>query len=239
MAKYDPLRAVLAEREDRVELSFEEIDRLVGGLPTSARNHREWWANTHATPQARAWLTCGRRVEMVSFARERVRFAPPASDGVTARARDHVGVPVPQLTGGELDVRVLARWEVVGAVTVDGKGRPLFPTMPAEPGVYRVVLVAAGEVSSVYVGETDNLRRRAKRYRDPGTDRTEDLRASARLRDHLRAGGEVSVEVATEVRLYVAGQRSAVDLSSRSARVLVEQAAVVELVRSQVELAGR
>jgi len=38
LAKYEPLRRrLLAAKADSLELSFDEIGRLVGGLPASAR----------------------------------------------------------------------------------------------------------------------------------------------------------------------------------------------------------
>lgn len=79
MGKYDPLRDWLLRQEGSVELSFVEIDALVhGGLPDSARNYREWWANARSNPQARAWLGAGRSVEQLNLAAERVRFSSPA-----------------------------------------------------------------------------------------------------------------------------------------------------------------
>lgn len=235
MAKYDRLKTLLAESDGRVELSFDEVDELVGGLPVSARNDREWWANTHSSPQARAWLACGRRVEMVSFARDRVRFGPPASEEASVRIQEAAAVPVPQLTGGELDLRVLARWEVAGAVTMDGRGKPVMPDVPAEAGVFRVVFIAGGRVEAVIVGETDNLRRTTNGFRSPRKQRA-NVRMNERLRQHLRAGGEVSVEVATDARFYAAGQRASVDLDDAAARVLVERAARMELTSADAPL---
>lgn len=78
MSKYHPLRDHLRRAGPAaVEMGFDEIDQLVGGLPSSARHHRAWWANESdgAHVQARAWLDSGRRVEVVDPERGRVRFS--------------------------------------------------------------------------------------------------------------------------------------------------------------------
>lgn len=64
MAKYDPLEAHLARRSDEeFELSFEEVERIVGDvLPVSA-SRPQWWANetdpdgSHV--QSRSWRNAG------------------------------------------------------------------------------------------------------------------------------------------------------------------------------------
>ena len=76
MAKYDPLKAILTlDGRARIELTFAQIDAAVGGLPRSATEYREWWANQKPPPvQADAWRGAGYRVEHVDFANRRVRF---------------------------------------------------------------------------------------------------------------------------------------------------------------------
>lgn len=79
VAKYDPLLEHLCRVDDGpVEMTFEEIDRLVGGLPASAVTWPGWWANeTEGSRhvQARAWLGSGREVVSVDRAGKRVRFS--------------------------------------------------------------------------------------------------------------------------------------------------------------------
>lgn len=76
MGKYDALRVALLRSDGPVEFAFDEVARLVGGLPRSAYTYREWWANEQrgSHVQARAWLDAGRRVEYVDLNRQRVRF---------------------------------------------------------------------------------------------------------------------------------------------------------------------
>ena len=80
MAKYDPLFEHLCRAGDGpVEMSFDEIGRLVGGLPPSAERP-EWWNNEAPGTrhvQAKAWLNAGREVEKVDRPNRRVRFSSP------------------------------------------------------------------------------------------------------------------------------------------------------------------
>ena len=78
MAKYDPLFKHLCRAGDGpVEMSFAEIDRLVGGLPASATTHSAWWHNEVAGShvQARAWIEGGRQVDRVDLNAQRVWFS--------------------------------------------------------------------------------------------------------------------------------------------------------------------
>ncbi len=79
MAKYDPLYEHLKSLgHGSVQMSFDDIADLVGGLPASAHTHSAWWANEMIADgrhvQAKAWLGADRRVEEVSLAGKRVRF---------------------------------------------------------------------------------------------------------------------------------------------------------------------
>ena len=80
MAKYDPLfrHLVTADAAAPVELTFDEIERLVGPLPVSATKYSAWWINERldtAHVQALAWLNAGREVEFIDRAARRVRFS--------------------------------------------------------------------------------------------------------------------------------------------------------------------
>jgi len=75
--KYGPLRDRLVGVSGPLELTFEEVAGLVGGLPSSAYRYPQWWENEQhgAHVQARAWLTVGRHVASVDLAHQRVVFA--------------------------------------------------------------------------------------------------------------------------------------------------------------------
>jgi len=78
MVKYDPLHERLLRGDAAVEMSFDEMADLVGGLPQTALTTRQWWGNDPSHVQARAWLGAGRTVEAVDLARRRVRFSRSA-----------------------------------------------------------------------------------------------------------------------------------------------------------------
>lgn len=79
MKKYAPLFEHLCRAPDgHLEMSFDEIDALVGGLPASAVKHKVWWSNEQAGTahvQAHAWINAGRTVEWVDQQTGRVRFS--------------------------------------------------------------------------------------------------------------------------------------------------------------------
>ena len=74
MAKYDPLARYLQTAVRPCQMTFAQIDDLVGGLPPSARLLREWWGNDRSHVQAKAWLSVNRPVGEVDLDRGLVRF---------------------------------------------------------------------------------------------------------------------------------------------------------------------
>jgi len=81
----------------------------------------------------------------------------------------------------------------------------------------------------VYIGETDNLRRRrAGNYRNPGPSQQMRLRVNALLREHLGAGGVVRLAVTTVAKLRLCGgDEQRLDLIPKAARLFAESAALV------------
>lgn len=78
-SRYTPLALYLQSlpsEQDKVEMSFEEIELLIGGrLPRYARQHRSWWANdSSGHVQSQQWLGVGWRVSAVNMSGERVTF---------------------------------------------------------------------------------------------------------------------------------------------------------------------
>jgi CBS domain-containing protein len=62
---------------DKEEMSFEDIELIIGGrLPPYARQHRSWWANDSTRHvQSIQWLGAGWRVSTVNMSGERVVFS--------------------------------------------------------------------------------------------------------------------------------------------------------------------
>src|SRR5690348_7913949 len=78
MSRYDPLRWYLARTATdhrEVRLTFQDVEKIVGSLPDSARSYRPWWGNSSRSPQALAWQAAGFVVDEVNLTAERVVFA--------------------------------------------------------------------------------------------------------------------------------------------------------------------
>jgi hypothetical protein len=89
MGKYDALAVHLqglSSDRQSVTLTFAQVAGIVGGLPPSAYNLRQWWAND-SKPQARAWRSAGWRVAEggVDLGARTVRFARGRVGGTRAR----------------------------------------------------------------------------------------------------------------------------------------------------------
>ncbi|EJL37537.1 hypothetical protein PMI01_00615 [Caulobacter sp. AP07] len=78
MAKYDPLTRYLKRRSSPiVELSFPEIERLIGAMLPKRARQQVWWSSTDdAQPQIAAWTAARYRARLIDGA-ERVRFERP------------------------------------------------------------------------------------------------------------------------------------------------------------------
>jgi hypothetical protein len=77
MSKYDALGTFLkSQRNDRVPMSFAEVERVTGGkLPPSAVKHRPWWSNNpNNSVMTRVWLDAGFESEQVDMAGRRLVF---------------------------------------------------------------------------------------------------------------------------------------------------------------------
>ncbi|SDO44606.1 DUF7662 domain-containing protein [Lentzea jiangxiensis] len=227
--KYAPLTAYLVDAaghgRENVELSFAELADLVGGLPPSAFEHRAWWANGTLSQQS-AWRGAGWSVDFVSLHRRRVRFArhaaPSAASPRSPRDVRPVELPLDEDTPA-LDVRVRCMWRFAGEVGLSG-GKLVFPSLPGVAAIYRLTLNGLTGRPRIYVGETDNLRRRAGNYRNPGPTQQTSQRLYDELVRHLASGGTVSLSVATEAEIETGGLRSALPLTRKTARVLAEHA---------------
>jgi hypothetical protein len=95
-ANWGALTEHLTRGEDRVTLSWDELDRIVGGMPESSIRHTAWWSGNR--PQTRAWKAAGYRVAVrepgVRVAFEKESAQPQLSEarpGTDATAADGIG----------------------------------------------------------------------------------------------------------------------------------------------------
>ncbi|HUY29973.1 MAG TPA: hypothetical protein VMV02_03135, partial [Acidimicrobiales bacterium] len=143
MSRYQALTEHLRQRERAtVVCSFAELDRIVGGLPESARRHAAWWSNSRTSqPHSRYWLDAGRRARP-DFNSGLVVFelgaetVPAPGGGASAR---HPGMRQTLVFGQSVDLEqtsevnageVTCAWLRAGNVRLDD-GKPHFPALPA------------------------------------------------------------------------------------------------------------
>lgn len=133
----------------------------------------------------------------------------------------------------EHEVTVRFGWANVGPITGTGAGLT-WPALPAGAGVYRFHL-QLGDHARLYVGETDNFRRRFSHYANPGPTQSTNIKMKDRLLKLLNEqGGRASVEVAVDVTLLLNGLAlQASDLRDVLVRRLLENAALVEVAASK------
>jgi hypothetical protein len=73
MAKYDPVTRYLRKQSAAsVELSFREIERLIGAMLPKRASQEDWWSAQNDTPQGLAWEAARYRATLIGP--ERVRF---------------------------------------------------------------------------------------------------------------------------------------------------------------------
>ncbi len=78
MSKYDPLSGHLRrQREGELELTFTEIERILGAMLPKSAARQQWWANTidpdTSHIQRKAWGDAGYDAFLIA-GRDRVRF---------------------------------------------------------------------------------------------------------------------------------------------------------------------
>jgi len=114
-------------------------------------------------------------------------------------------------------------WREAGVLSLNA-GRIVFPSAPAAAGIYRFDL---GD--RVYIGETDQLKRRFQGYRTPGARQATNIRLNSALTSLLSNGHPASAATVTNavVDVDVDGTRAPLDLTYKAARLLVESAALV------------
>lgn len=75
MAKYEPLRRYLArQKSPQVEMSFSEIERMIGALLPKRAQQPDWWTDAvdPLSVQAQSWRSAGYQARLDGT--ERVRF---------------------------------------------------------------------------------------------------------------------------------------------------------------------
>lgn len=126
---------------------------------------------------------------------------------------------------GKLHIEI--EWRETGPISVGADGTVSFPEIASGAGVYRYVF-RLGERSRVYVGETDNFRRRFYGYTKPGPAQSTNQRMNDRFIRLAAEGGSSMLEIASRIEVRVGDQEVSVDINNVFMRRLIENAALVE-----------
>ena len=89
MGKYEPLGQFLRkQKRHRIQMSFDEIERLIGGkLPKSSKAHRAWWSNNPTNNvMTKEWLDAGFETADVELVAERLVFQKSSKKGPRKKA---------------------------------------------------------------------------------------------------------------------------------------------------------
>jgi hypothetical protein len=89
MSKYESLAKFLASSNaSELVMTFTQLEQILGApLPTSARTHRPWWANSaHGHVQSKGWLDAGYESQQVDLQGEKLTFKKIESNPATPSA---------------------------------------------------------------------------------------------------------------------------------------------------------
>ena len=131
------------------------------------------------------------------------------------------------------------QWRPLGRLQLGEDGRLKFPVAPGKPGLYRFRFVG-GSDSRLYIGETDELRRRFQHYRTPGVRQQTNIRINEEFRRRMEAGGDIEVDIVHDrIAVSSAGAPVGVDLADKAVRRLLEHAALVSEAAAGAKLLNR
>jgi hypothetical protein len=122
-------------------------------------------------------------------------------------------------------VELAFHWQVLGDLTLDAVGKPVFPSVPLGPGVYRITIDA--EDASVYFGEATDLPARLRRYRNPGQRQPTSLRIHKLLCEALAKRCHCDLAVAKIDSFQTDRSDARLDLRLKAARVLIESTGII------------
>ena len=113
-------------------------------------------------------------------------------------------------------------WRELGAVRLGPDGKLMIPDPGPGPGIYRFRLTRGG-APSVYIGESEDIRRRFGQYRTPESSQRTNIRVHGWMFERIEAGGTLEVAVVAQAVLRVGESHERLDLGRRTSRLLVEE----------------
>jgi hypothetical protein len=123
-------------------------------------------------------------------------------------------------------------WRDAGEVRLEGSDKLEFPRHSPAAGVYALKFTSQDKPTTVYAGEAEDLQPRTSHYRSPGPSQATNIRLNQLIRSHLKAGGRVTMHLASATRLVVNRSPQECDLSAKFARRFLENAALLAAVKN-------
>jgi len=234
MSKYSRLRDHLQGHADDVwHADFSDIENLLGaGLPKSAYQYREWWANDEEYhSHSKSWMKAGWRVIAVDLRDRQVTFAKNVDVKLGATVTDSRLVDV---ISGTFSLS----WRFLGNVSIASE-KLVFPRAHDNPAVYRFRVSHQSLPSHIYIGETENLRRRFYHYKNPGPRQKTSIRIHGKFHEFLRNGAVIEAfEIGDFSFSFVNGFKNC-ELSDAFLRRCLENIALLEPRSVEIELLNR
>lgn len=105
----------------------------------------------------------------------------------------------------------------------------LIPNTDQKPGIYRWKIVKANGLTSYYIGEAVNLRRRIRQYCFPGPTQQTSIRINKLLKSELKKRSKISLEFLVLHKLNFGKHiLTEIDLSCKHVRLLIENLVLLE-----------
>lgn len=244
MTKYANLCQHLESIQKEVwRTTFSEVERILGQkLPPSARKFQAWWANDKQN--GRHWKSVGWHTKDLDISHEKITFVHVGTkvslnknntssikDVSRSKSREKIEI-VPDVFGwdepSKTEYQISMNWIPLGKVQLDNNNKLQFKfDAPSCPAIYRF-RVRRGNTESVYIGETDNLKRRFGNYRNAGATQKTSIRINEILRNELANNAEISLSaVIKEAYINYGDGLKEVSLDTKTMRCLFENAALL------------
>ncbi len=126
------------------------------------------------------------------------------------------------------------QWDDCGDVYLGAKDELQFPELDSLPGVY-LFRLDDGKKTEVYIGETDNMKRRATQYRNPGSSQTTNINLNKIMKNNLKSGGRITIYLMNLMTVEVDG-RIIGGLDDKYVRRFLENAAILHAIQQGDQL---
>lgn len=112
----------------------------------------------------------------------------------------------------------------LGSTQVDHKGRLKFPAAQIHATIYKLEINTIDD-KFIYIGETENNKRRFQHYRTPGATQSTNIRLNQIMLETLSDGGVVNIYIMEDMKLQKS-HLNEVQIEDKNKRQLFERAAI-------------